>query len=349
MQEELKPWIALAAVIAIIGGMFYFFGIPSREGNTPLIESLQKTISLQQQQITALNQKVFSLEEELASLKSEKHSLTISLTNADKLEGHHYEIWAFEKDKKFSAGTFKVNEKGEATNFAGYRQNRLYSDRDLSKVTSFVIGIEPDSDPDPEPTDIVLLGGNVSGNTARLKFNAINADSISGSYILATPTNGSPPNNPSSLEDSGLWFVNDLNHEASLNLPLAPIGWKYEAWVYLLEQPVSLGKFSSPKEADDFNGLSEILEQGYNAPGEDFLRNALSIGYNPNEFPIKLNRGDYFVKVSLEPVREGIDLNGKKISSIVFFSSLIPLKAPAHTTIELEKNPILPTGEIKIE
>src|SRR3989344_4907669 len=182
MQEELKPWIALAAVIAIIGGMFYFFGIPSREGNSPLVESLQKTISLQQQQITALNQKVSSLETELASLKSEKHSLTISLTNADKLEGHHYEIWAFEKDKKFSAGTFKVNEKGEATNFAGYRQNRLYSDRDLSKVTSFVIGIEPDSDPDPEPTDIVLLGGNVSGNTARLKFNAINADSISGSY-----------------------------------------------------------------------------------------------------------------------------------------------------------------------
>lgn len=349
MREELKPWIALIAVVAVIGGIFFVFGVPSREGDKPLIDSLQKSIEIKNAEIAKMAEKIFELEQGTSLKKSEKHSLTISIQNLKKIAGNHFEVWAIEGEKKFSIANFNVNDKEEIINLAGYKQNTFFEEKDLSNVNSFEISIEPDNDFNPAQSETILFSGNLSGSNAFLKFAPVKPENISASFILSTPTNGFPPENPSSNEESGLWFVEDENVlQSSLNLPFAVNGWKYESWIYLVDIPVSLGKFVDSKKTDDFNGLSERLRQGFNAPGEDLLLNALSIGLTPNEFPVKLNRGDYLVKVSLEPEIDGKDLNGKQISQFVLFDSIIPLNADTYTNYSIEPSNNLPNGTITI-
>ncbi len=134
------------------------------------------------------------------------------------------------EDTPVSTGTFTVNSSGtlSQTDFEVDATN-------LANATTFVLTIEPNPDSDPNPSSIHILAGDFSGNTSNVSVGhpaALGNDftSATGTYILATPTNGSMTN-----ENSGIWFL-DLSTGSpaqGLFLPTLPAGWKYEGWTVI--------------------------------------------------------------------------------------------------------------------
>ena len=119
------------------------------------------------------------------------------------------------------------------------------------------------------------MSGSISGGKATLSIGhsaALGDDfsGASGTYILATPTDG-----PNTNEKSGLWSL-DLSTgtpAVGLNLPTLPDGWVYEGWVVIDGTPVSTGRFTQVDRADIAAPYSGP-ESGPPFPGEDFLVNA---------------------------------------------------------------------------
>lgn len=140
----------------------------------------------------------------------------------------------------------------------------------------------------------ILAGAFDEDGTAQLTTTntaALGTDfsEASGTYILATPTNGLPDSN----ELSGIWFEFLPDATPSLTLPTLPDGWVYEGWVEIDGRPISLGRFTDPAMADDFDGFSATLEPAPPVPGEDLL-------VSPPEdlvFPLSLQGQVTFISV----------------------------------------------------
>ena len=174
------------------------------------------------------------------------------------------------EDTPVSTGTFTVNSSGtlSQTDFEVGATN-------LANATTFVLTIEPNPDSDPAPSDIHILGGNFSGNSSTISVShpaALGNDftSATGTYILATPTDGAMTN-----ENSGIWFL-DLSTGSpaqGLFLPTLPAGWNYEGWTVINGMPVTTGTFTSTTSVDDADPYSSTMP-GPPFPGEDFLINA---------------------------------------------------------------------------
>jgi hypothetical protein len=166
-------------------------------------------------------------------------------------------------------------------------------DRDLSDADTIVSTIEPGNDTDTEPSGIVLLTGSVDKSAADLSF-PLDLSEANGTYILATPTNGSDTD-----ELSGIWFLQLPEPPGvGLVLPELPAGWIYEGWVVNEGIPITSGRFTMADAADLFNGYSST-EPSPPFPGEDYLENA------PDgvTFPIDLADGDSLAVISVEPDR----------------------------------------------
>jgi hypothetical protein len=234
-----------------------------------------------------------------------------------------YEGWIIVNSSPISTGRFTVNSNGtlSQTSFS-------VSSSDLSSATKFVLTIEPEPDPSPNPSGVKIIAGTFSGNTANLTIGdssaiANNFMSSTGTYILATPTNGTNNN-----ERSGVWFI-DLNGgpHAGLNLPILPSQWQYEGWVVVPghNSALSTGKFTDPNSADMGAPYSGTMA-GPPFPGEDLIMNAPS-GYT---FPTDL-RGGKFV-ITVEP-------NPDNSPSPFFIKPLLgtaPLDAMDHTNYPMD-------------
>lgn len=95
---------------------------------------------------------------------------------------------------------------------------------------------------------------------------------------------------------------------ASLNLPDAPAGWKYEGWgVHAGIHPISTGKFTKANGSDEFNGYSSTRSPAPPFPGEDFIQN-LPFGFKG---PLALDDGKSLVVVIIEPDVNGVDPTGR--------------------------------------
>lgn len=205
-----------------------------------------------------------------------------------------YEGWIIVNSSPVSTGRFTVDTNGTLS------QTSFSVDAtDLSNASKFVLTIEPEPDPSPNPSGVKIIAGSFSGNTANLTIgdsSAIANDFISstGTYILATPTNGTNNN-----ERSGVWFV-DLNGgpHAGLNLPLLPPQWQYEGWVVVpgVSGVLSTGKFTDPGAPDMAAPYSGSMA-GPPFPGEDLLMNAPP-GYT---FPTDLRGGKFVITVEPNP------------------------------------------------
>jgi hypothetical protein len=181
-----------------------------------------------------------------------------------------YEGWIIVNGDPISTGKFSVDVNGDlsATTFS-------LDQSDLNNATAFVLTVEPEPDPDPAPSNSHLMAGAFSSDVAALMVGnsaALGNDftSATGSYILATPTNGTESN-----EDSGIWFL-DISSGMpmmSLNLPTLPSGWMYEGWAVINGVPVTTGKFSSVDMSDENAPYSGTMPAPP-FPGEDFLMNA---------------------------------------------------------------------------
>ena len=205
-----------------------------------------------------------------------------------------YEGWIIVNSSPVSTGRFTVNSSGTLSQ-TSFSVNSF----DLSSASKFVLTIEPEPDPSPNPSGVKIIAGAFSGNTANLTIGdssaiANNFMSSTGTYILATPTNGMNNN-----ELSGVWFV-DLNGgpHAGLNLPILPSQWQYEGWVVVPghNSALSTGKFTDPNSADMGAPYSGTMA-GPPFPGEDLVMNAPS-GYT---FPTNLQGGKFVITVEPNP------------------------------------------------
>ncbi len=224
-----------------------------------------------------------------------------------------YEGWIIVNNSPVTTGKFSVNSNGQLS-----QTSFSVNSSDLSSASKFVLTIEPVPDPSPNPSGVKILAGEFSGNTANLTIGdssaiANNFMSSTGTYVLATPTNGQMTN-----ELSGVWFL-DLSggtpHQG-LMLPILPSQWQYEGWVVIPGHgPLSTGKFTDPNASDMSSQYSGTMA-GPPFPGEDLLMNAPA-GFT---FPTNLQGATFVITVEPNPDN----------STSPFF--LKPLSATASST-----------------
>ncbi len=246
-----------------------------------------------------------------------------------------YEGWLIVDGSPVTTGTFSVDASGVPS------QNSFEVDaNDLATATAFVLTIEPSPDSDPSPTDVHILGGDLSNGIGNLSVGHATAlgDDFTGStggYILATPTDGGMDTD----ENSGVWWLDPAAGPGpGLSLPTLPAGWIYEGWAVVDGIPISTGRFAATSGADDFSGFSGSAG-GPPFPGEDLLSNAPS----GLDFPIDL--AGKTVVISVEPVPD----NSPAPFTLKPLVGPVPADADDHTFYEMNNNASAtnPSGSIQ--
>ena len=207
-----------------------------------------------------------------------KDTLKLDLTGLQPLANdYHYEGWAIIDGEAVSTGKFNVSATGALVELDGtvVANGEFKAGSDLSEAAVIALTIEPPGDTDSVPSSVKYLAGDVSGLSADLAVShaAALGDGLlgaSGTYILATPTDGADTN-----ETSGIWYIDLSSGDAmpGLVLPALPPSFEYEGWVIFDSGPVSTGRFSGGAGADSANPFSGS-DPGKPFPGEDFLQNA---------------------------------------------------------------------------
>lgn len=258
--------------------------------------------------------------------------LTLNISGLENLGSDFvYEGWIMVNGTPKTTGIFTVDNNGELsqTSFA-------LDASDVNSATTFILTIEPAVGDVPSPSAVHILAGDFDGNSGQLTIGhgaALGNDfaNSSGSYILATPTDGAMTN-----ENSGIWFL-DLSSgspSVGLSLPTLPAGWKYEGWA-VSGAPISTGKFTSLTAVDEFDGFSGTMG-GPPFPGEDFLVNAPA-GFT---FPIDLAGGKAVISIEPDPDNSP---NPFLLKPLV---GDIPANALDHMTYSLGQNLNFPTGTV---
>lgn len=222
--------------------------------------------------------------------------LTLTTTGFTTLAGGlHYEGWAIIDGEAVTTGKFNVAD-DRLTAVDGSPIDGFFVDDDLSTATAIIITIEPSGDTDEIPAETHFVAGDVTEGQAELTIAhsaALGTDfsDASGSFVLATPTDGDRTND----ELSGIWFLVFPGPEASLDLPELPAGWTYEGWAVIDGIPVTSGTFRSTVGTDDAAPYSGTVRTP-NFPGEDYLFNA------PDGLTFPTDLSGAPVVVSVEPV-----------------------------------------------
>ena len=234
-------------------------------------------------------------------VNAEPETLALSFTGLEPLtNGFHYEGWAIIAGAPVTTGKFNVDANGVLvdTNGAAIPGAVFDTGFDLSGATAIVITIEPSGDVDAVPASTHIVSGAVAAGSADLSVgdgSALGDDfmAASGSYILATPTNGADTD-----ENSGIWFLSLATGSPAegLDLPTLPAGWQYEGWAVIGLTPVTTGRFTAT-DAVDLSDPFSGNEAGPPFPGEDFLVNA-PMGLT---FPTDLAGATAVISIEPEP------------------------------------------------
>ena len=277
---------------------------------------------------------IIGCDDESNSVESTTSSLGVNISGLEDLGSSAlYEGWIMVDGSPKTTGTFSVDAAGKLSETSF----EIDSD-DLTSATAFILTIEPNPDPSPNPSDVHILAGDFSGSNASLSVghNAALGDdfsSISGKYILATPTNGADTD-----EKSGIWFL-DLSSGSpavGLDLPTLPAGWKYEGWTVINGVPVTSGTFTSVNTIDDSDSFSST-QGGPPFPGEDYLVNA-PMGLT---FPTNLAGGTAVISIEPDPD------NSPNPFTLKPLVKMIPADAADHVTYSMDKNlGSFPTGTV---
>jgi len=242
------------------------------------------------------------------------NEMVLTFDGLEALEEGHYEGWAIFGEEKVSTGTFNVGD-----------ELAFVAPENIAEADAIVITIEPEGDADTAPSGVVVLAGDLSEGSAALAF-PVDLSGASGSYILATPTNGANTN-----ENSGIWFLDLPDPSPALVLPALPDGWVYEGWAVFEGTPLTSGRFTAVDEADGFDGYSDI-QQAPPFPGEDYLLNPPA-GVT---FPIDLDDGASLVVVSVEPDMNGVDPTEEAPFQIKPLVGEVPSGAADHFNYQME-------------
>ena len=252
-------------------------------------------------------------------------NLNLNISGLDDLGSDAiYEGWLIVDGAAKSSGTFSVDANGmmSKTSFS-------VNATDLDNASTFVLTIEPVPDNDAGPSDVHLIAGDFSSNSASLSVAhgaALGSDfnASAGKYILATPTDG-----PDTNENSGIWFLDPSSGtpDVGLTLPTLPSGWKYEGWVVIEGQPVTSGKFTELNMVDEDDPFSGTMD-GPPFPGEDYLENAPS-GLT---FPTDLSNGTAVISIEPDPDNSNAPFTLKPLVAA------IPDMAMDHTPYDMGQN-----------
>lgn len=194
-------------------------------------------------------------------------SLSLSFEGLPELGADYvYEGWVIVDEAPVTTGRFSVGADGNHTSLF---------DIEAEAPAMFVLTIEPATGDVPAPSDThVVAGAFDAAGMATLTVDhpaALNADfsTASGSFILATPSNGDEP-----TANQGIWFLDPTGAApvATLSLPELPAGWAYEGWIVGAEGPVSTGTFTDVAAADsDAGGATAGPMATPPFPGQDFI------------------------------------------------------------------------------
>lgn len=250
--------------------------------------------------------------------------LTLNINGLENLGSDYaYEGWILVDGAPVSTGVFTVDDAGNLS-----KTTFSLDATDLDKATAFILTIEPSPDNDPAPSDVHILAGDFNNDDATLTIDdsrAIGDDftTSTGSYILATPTNGADTD-----ENSGVWWLDPAAGPGpGLELPNLPDGWKYEGWAVIDGVPVTTGKFrdvSGTDESDPFSGTMP----GPPFPGEDFLVNA------PDGLTFPVDLSSMKVVISVEPEPDNSP-NPFLLKPLV---GDVPANAADHTVFDMGNN-----------
>jgi len=206
-----------------------------------------------------------------------------------------------------------------------------FEENDTLMITIEASGASPD-----QPSATVVAAAQIPPDFTQrtigiLEFPAETDSGTASFFQLGTPTDADTSN-----ERSGVWFALNLDApRLALALQYAPEGWRYESWAFHDNTWLSMGKFNSAGQNDDFNGYS--AGPGIGFPGEDFIANAPAGVTFPWEFEI----GDS-IMVTLEPEPENDDspfvvrLLGYEMSEL----------RPAHVATQISKVNLTPSGTV---
>ncbi len=235
-----------------------------------------------------------------------------------------YEGWIIVDGAPKSSGTFSVNGSGTLS-----KTSFSLDATDLEKATTFILTIEPIPDTDAGPSDVHIIAGDFTNNSASLSVGhgaALGDDfsSSAGKYILATPTNETDED-----EYSGLWFLDNSSGSAvaGLTLPMLPAGWKYEGWTVINGQPVTTGTFTKVDMVDEDDPFSGPMP-GPPFPGEDYLENAPT-GLT---FPTDIRGGTAVISIEPDPDNSDAPFTLKPLVKAISAEAMV------HTTYDMDKN-----------
>ena len=274
---------------------------------------------------------------------ADPETLELSFTGLDPLDnGLHYEGWAIIDGSPVTTGKFNVDANGGLVTTTGavIAGGAFATGLDLTLASAIVITIEPEGDTDAVAASTHILAGAITGSSAALSVghaSALGDDfmSASGSYILATPTNGDDTN-----ENSGIWFLSleTGSPAAGLDLPMLPTGWAYEGWAVIGGTPVTTGRFTVTN-AVDLSAPFSGTEPGPPFPGEDFLVNAPT-GLT---FPTDLAGATAVISIEPEPDDSSAPFTLKPLAGA------IATDATDHVTYSIPSNlASFPTGTATI-
>ncbi|MFH1069529.1 MAG: hypothetical protein V1794_07885, partial [Candidatus Glassbacteria bacterium] len=250
--------------------------------------------------ISALTLAACSGDSQTPTSSTERIAVKLEFTGLTPLGGGAtYQAWALSGPYGLSLGKFNFDANGTMLDVAGnpVANNEFELSVPLSDVTDIAITVEPNNDSDINPSVSHLMGGTIANSAAVLTVGhetgvAVDFSTVSGKFVLATPTDGNNNN-----ENSGLWFIDYSSSLSSkgLNLPALGGGWVYEGWVTINGTPVSTGRFLYANEADDSSRYGGPQE-GPSFPGEDFLNNS------PTGLTFPADLSGSTVAITVEPV-----------------------------------------------
>ena len=214
--------------------------------------------------------------------------------------GTYYAIWAVFPDSTVSIGSFHYYDEEIVDVTDGEEIVGFFINTNLLDADAVIISIESEGGKRFASSGSCFMGGNVVEDTIVLTYSHTMAlgdlDDVTGSYILDTPTT------PGEDDDSlyGFWFYEYSTGEtlATLDLPTAPSGWMYEAWLINVafsgdDVLYSIGTFTDPGVADSDGAgeFSDTLVTPPAFPGQDYVSGTLR----------QLVAGNYAVLISIEP------------------------------------------------
>ncbi len=248
-------------------------------------------------QTSILTVAVFSL----LSIPALAAELTLSFDNLMPLNESTdglYEGWAIIDGAPVSTGVFNVDGSGNAVMPGGGAPISFMVDDNIGTASAIKISLEPVGDSDPGPSGLIVLTGDVDGDTIALKAALPGLDMLmtsAGSYILATPSDNAMD---TTNDDQGIWFLSMPGPmEGLTNLPDLGPNWVYEGWVVDVSgsspMPYSTGTFTSGAGFD--SDAAGCMAGGPPFPGQDF------VAYQCDT-EMDLDTGDFAAVISIEPV-----------------------------------------------